>query len=156
MTPSRRSPMRTLPAESSERFGRRIVVMAAMTNAQDHLQQLLVIRLAMDRVDRSGIDDQERRGVEIVEEPGVRVAEPLQILLVYRLLIGDAARRDAAYEHVRRRLKVDDEVGLRRIEIEGRGHLVIKLQLVRIEVELGEETVLVEQEIGDSHRGEHV
>src|SRR5690606_17301826 len=45
---------------------------------------------------------------------------------------------------------------LRRIEIERRGDLLVELQLVRVEVQLGEQTVLVDQEIGDPDRREHV
>ena len=54
------------------------------------------------------------------------------------------------------RLQVDDEIRRRRIELERLGDLLVQTELVRIEIELGEELVLLQQEIGDPHGREHV
>src|SRR5690606_38197329 len=118
-------------------------------------QQLLIVGFAMDRIDRSGIDDQERRLVIVVEESRVGFAEPLEIVLLDELLVSDAALRDALEQHGRRRLQIHDEVRLRRIKGELLRYLSVQRELARIEIELGEQRILLHEEICDADGREH-
>jgi hypothetical protein len=80
-----------------------------------------------------------------VEEPGVGVVEPREIGRVdARGLVGDTPFRDARQQSFDGRLQVDDEVGLRRIDGEPRGDLLVQIQLGRIEREPREQAVLLE------------
>src|SRR5690606_26298346 len=122
----------------------------------DRAEQLAIVRFAVKRVDRGRVHDQERRLVEVVEEARVRLAEPLEVALLGLLLERDAAGSDPFQQHARRRLEIDHEVRLRRLDLQRGRDLIVELELLRIEVQLREQAVLLDQEIGDPDRGEHV
>src|SRR5690606_6517576 len=94
--------------------------------------------------------------IEIIKESRVGIAQPFQIVLFDLLLITDPAARDAAHQHVRRSLQIHDEIRRRRIEIERSRHLIVQPELVGIEIQLGEEPILLDQKIRYTHRREQV
>src|SRR5262245_47149063 len=130
--------------------------MAAMLHAQDRLQQLLIVGFAVDRVNGRGVDDQQRRRIEIVEEASVRVSETFEIVRLDQLLVRNAATRHALQQNLRRRLQINDQIRCRRIQLERVRDLVVETELVGIEIELGEEPVFLQQEVGYTNRREHV
>src|SRR5215471_8376065 len=104
-------------SSSAERVAGRIEEVSPVLHAHDRFQQVLVVGLAVDRVDRCRVDDQKRRFVELVEEPRIRFTEPLEVFLSDELLVRYPARSDAAHQYRRGRLQVHDEIGLRRVEL---------------------------------------
>ena len=69
--------------------------MSPLAAARDFRQQAGVIAVAADEVDLGGIDDQHRRRVELEEEPRIGLDQSLEIAALDRLLVLDAAARDA-------------------------------------------------------------
>ena len=63
----------------------------------------------------------------------------------------DAAARDPLEQHVDRRLQVDDQVGLRRVDGELRIHLLVERELLGVERQARKQAVLVEQVVGHAH-----
>ena len=110
----------------------------------------------MNRVNVGGVHDQQRCGVELVEELGICAAETLEVILVEKLLVRNTPARDASAEHARRCLQIDYEIGLGRIELQAFIYLLVKTELVCVEIELGEQSILIENEIGHSNRSEQI
>ena len=68
---------------------------AALDPAND-AQQLLIIGIAMNRVDSGRVDDQQRCCVVIVEKFCISLAETLKVMLINKLFIGNTAIGDTA------------------------------------------------------------
>src|SRR6185437_7491713 len=65
----------------------RVVVQASPLHAPDRGQQLVIIRLIVDRIDGGGVDDEKRRGLELVEETCIRFIEAHQVIALDVLLV---------------------------------------------------------------------
>ena len=93
------------------------------------------------------------------EEVVVRLVQLAQVVVVglQRDRFGvHAAAVDAPQQHVGRRLQVDDEVGRRHVAREQLVQPLVDEQLVVVEVEVGEDLVLVEQVVADRRLAEQI
>ena len=59
-------------------------------------------------------------------------------------LVADAALGDARQQRLHRRLQVDHQVGLGRIHVQARGHLLVQRHLGGVERQAREQPVLLE------------
>ena len=71
-----------------------IVVKAAAAHARNGREQLGKIGLAVDWIDRRGIDDQQRGGLIFVKEARIGGVQTLQVAAIDELLIRNATPTD--------------------------------------------------------------
>ena len=91
-----------------------------------------------------------------MKEARVRLLQLLQILPLDVLLVANAAALDALEQHVDRRLQVDHEIRRRRVDCEPRVYLFVENELLVIEREPREQTILVEQVVRNAHCVEQI
>src|SRR6185437_145119 len=133
-----------------------IVIQAPALHPADRREQLVVIRLVADRIDRGRIDDEKRRRLVIVKEPRIRLVEPLEVVAVDLTLVLDTAPCDALHQHIDGSLQVQDEVRLGSRDIELRVHLLVECELRLIERDGRKQPILLEQVVRDAHGREEV
>jgi len=128
-------------------------ILCALDGFLKATEKLLQVFAAFDKIDFGGVDDQ-KIGACIAEEKMFVGARDLldvvggDLLLLARFLFGNACA-----ENLRLGLEIDDEV--RFGEFEGKGLVVslVEFQLGVVEIEIGENTVFLHQEIGNDGTG---
>src|SRR5918993_1619541 len=130
--------------------------MPAMLHAQYALQQLFIVGFAVDRVNGRRIDDQKRSSIEVIEKSRVGVAEALEVLGLDELFVRNAAVGHSLQQDLSRSLQIHNQIRRRRIELQRICDLVVEPELVWVQVQLGEQSILLQQEVGDPDRREHV
>src|SRR6266478_836316 len=112
-------------------------------------EELLQVGAAFYEIDVGGIDDQEVGGGVAEEEMFVGAGDFLDVLEGNLRLFARGFFGDARAQHFRLGLKVDDQVGSGQLGSQRFVVAVVELQLFVIQIEVGEDAVLLHQEIGD-------
>ena len=98
-------------------------------------------------IDISSIHDQQRRFVVEVKELRIGVAQGLEIVRLHAPFITDPAFIDTLYQHVDRRLKIDDEIRDRGFHGKPRIDLLVQRQLIFAKIQVREQTIFREHKV---------
>src|SRR6266567_7448369 len=116
-------------------------------------QKELEVVAALDEINVRRVDHQEVRGRVAEEEVFVGARDFLDVFegdatFVARSLLGDAGAEDFGLG-----LEIDDEIGSGKVRGEGFVIALVKFELFVGEVEIGEDAVLLHEEIGEERAG---
>src|SRR6266567_241097 len=116
-------------------------------------QKELEVVAALDEVNVRRVDHEEVRGRVAKEEVFVGARDFLDVFegdatFVARSLLGDAGAEDFGLG-----LEIDDEIGSGKVRGEGFVIALVKFELFVGEVEIGEDAVLLHEEIGEERAG---
>jgi len=116
-------------------------------------EEELEVFAALDEIDIGGVDDQEVGGGVAEEEVFVGGGDFFD---VFGRNLGFVARGffgDAGAENFGLGLEVDDEIGSGNVRGQGFVVAVVEFELFVIEIEIGEDAVFFEEEIGEDRAG---
>src|SRR6266699_2512714 len=128
-------------------------VLGSFDRLLEAVQEKLKVFAALDEVNVRRVDDQEVRGRVAEEEMFVGARDFLDVFegdasFFARSLLGDAGTEDFGLG-----LEIDDEIGSGKVRGEGFVIALVELQLFVGEVEIGEDAVLLHEEIGEERAG---
>ena len=123
--------------------------MRAFDGVLEAAEEELEVFAALDEIDIGGVDDQEVGGGVVEEEVFVGGGDFFDVFgrnlgFVARSLFGDAGAENFGLG-----LEVDDEIGSGNVRGQGFVVTVVELELFVIEIEIGENAVFFEEEIGE-------
>lgn len=136
-------------AGGSVRATERQKILRALDGLLETAEELLEVIVSFDEIDFGSVDDQEIGAFVAEKEMFVGPGDFLDIFrgdatFLARFLLGDARAK-----HVRLGLKIDDEIGLRKLDSESLVIAFVEFQFGVIEIEVGKNAVFLHQEIGD-------
>src|SRR6266581_1327835 len=128
-------------------------VLGALDGFLKATEEKLEVVAALDEVNVRRVDDQEVRGRVAKEEVFVGARNFLDVFegdasFVAGSLLGDAGAEDFGLG-----LEIDDEIGSGKVRGEGFVITLVELELFVGEVEIGEDAVLLQEEIGEERAG---
>jgi hypothetical protein len=128
-------------------------VLRAFDGVLEAAEELLEVFAALDEIDVGGVDDEEVGGGVAEEEVFVGVGYFFDVfegdvVFVARGFFGDAGAEDFWFG-----LQVDDEIGSGDVFGENFEVALIEFEFFVIEIEVGEDAVFFEQEIGEDGAG---
>ncbi len=128
-------------------------VLGALDGFLEATKQKLEVFAALDEINVRGVDDQEIGSSVAEEEVFVGARDFLDVFegdatFVARSLLGDAGAEDFGLG-----LEIDDEIGSGKVRGEGFVIALVKFELFVGEVEIGEDAVLLHEEIGEERAG---
>lgn len=128
-------------------------ILGAFDGFLEALEEELEVFAAFDEVDVGRIDDEEVGGGVTEKEMFVGVSDFLDVLGSDLRLVAGGLFGDAGAKNLGLGLKIDDEIGSGDTGGERFVIAIVKLQLFVIEIEIGEDAVLFEEEIGEDRAG---
>jgi hypothetical protein len=128
-------------------------VLGAFDRVLEAAEKLLEVFATLDEVDVGGVDDEEIRGRVAEEEVFVGCGDFFDVFGGDLGLVAGGFFGDACAEDFRFGLEVDDKIGSGNAGGQGFVEAIVEFQLFVIEIEIGEDTVFLEQEIGENWAG---
>jgi len=111
---------------------------------------------ARREIETIGINDEEGRVLVVEEEMVEGIVQAAQILLRDPLFVAPPAPADPVEKDARRRLEIDDEIGIHDFPPELFEESVVEHELVVLENDVGENAVLGEEIVGDDELGKEI
>src|SRR5690606_31318943 len=106
----------------------------------------------MSQIEILGIDDQQRCAVVIMEKPGVGIIQCPEVVGADVLLDRYTALANTVTQNIQWRLQVDHQIGAGRVDGELVVNLLINIQLIVVQGDLGEQLVFFNKKIRHTHR----
>ena len=127
--------------------------MGALDGLLKALEEELEVVTALDEIDVGSVDDEKIGGSIAEEEMFVGAGDFLDVFggdvgLVARSFLCDAGAEDFGFG-----LEVDDQVGSGKVGGEGFVVALVEFKLSVVEIEIGEDAVLLHKEIGEHRAG---
>jgi len=128
-------------------------VLGAFDGFLEALEEELEVFAALDEIDVGGVDDQEVGGGVAEEEMFVGAGDFLDVFggdvgFVAGGFFGDAGAEDFGLG-----LEIDDQIGGGHVRGEGFVIALVELELFVVEIEIGEDAVLLHEEVGEEGAG---
>src|SRR6266571_1528589 len=128
-------------------------VLGALDGFLEAAQEKLEVVAALDEVNVRGVDDQEIGSSVAKEEVFVGARDFLDVFEGDATFVAGSLFDDAGAEDFGLGLEIDDEIGGGKVRGEGFVVALVELELFVGEVEIGEDAVLLHEEIGEERAG---
>ena len=128
-------------------------VLGAFDGILEAAQKLLQVVAAFDEVNLGSVDDQQVGGGVVEKEMFVGAGHFLDVFEGDLRFLAGSFFGDARAEHFGLGLQVDDEVGSGKIGGEQFVVTLVQLELLIVEIEIGEDAVLFEEKVGQNQAG---